>query len=183
VNGSVTTGTASAQPVCSATARTSSSVVRGVIRSTMVVTNDTCSRIQAASAGSAASASSVTTRSVAGPLPGTLSQETTASEPAFAARRAARPATRRPGVVPVVPPRCSAARSARTSGSSRSRPPSRTRRYAASVTVSVTTATCGRARWSHHDSRSVPGCAATTACCTDISSCCGPRTTSVYRPS
>jgi hypothetical protein len=128
VNGSVTTGTASAQPVCSATARTSSAVVRGVIRSTIVVTNATCARIQPASAGSTASASSVTTRSVAGPLAGTLSQDTTASDPAPAARRAARPATRRPGTVPVVPPCRSAARSARTSSSARSRLPPRSLR-------------------------------------------------------
>lgn len=39
-NGSVTTAAGSATPVCASSAARSSSVVRGVIRSTMVVTNE-----------------------------------------------------------------------------------------------------------------------------------------------
>jgi hypothetical protein len=99
VYGSVTTGAASARPVCSATARMSSSVVAGVMRSTMVVTNDTLSRIQLANGPYTRSARSVTTSAVTAPLSGRLSHGTTVSGPAPAARRAARPASSRPGTV------------------------------------------------------------------------------------
>ncbi|GGL04310.1 hypothetical protein GCM10012284_43670 [Mangrovihabitans endophyticus] len=127
--GSVTTGAASSWPVASRTTRRSSSVVCGVIRSTMVVTNDTESRIQVLSAGSASPAMSATTRAVRAPLPGRLSHGTTASGPQRAARRAASPAISRPGTVVTGPsPRRSAVTSARTSARCVSRPPPGPRR-------------------------------------------------------
>ena len=48
VNGSVTTGASSVRPVSAATLSRSASVVAGVIRSTIVVTNETLASIQPA---------------------------------------------------------------------------------------------------------------------------------------
>jgi hypothetical protein len=157
-------------------------VVAGVIRSTIVVTKETFPRIQSASAGSTSSARPVTTRAVSAPLSGRLSQDTIATGPAPATRRAARPATSRPGTVRTGEPARRLAMSVRTAASSRSSPPSLPRGYAASVTVSVTTATCGRASNSHQVPRSVPGYAAATAPGTVSSSFSAPRTISVYSP-
>ena len=62
LNGSVTTGQQSSRPVPSATACRSSGVVRGVIRSTIVVTKETDAAIHSARPGSTISARSPTTR-------------------------------------------------------------------------------------------------------------------------
>ena len=64
--------------------RRSSGVVRGVIRSTTVVTHETDRSIQSARAGSTSSARSRTTRAATAPLPGRLSQGTSVSGPASA---------------------------------------------------------------------------------------------------
>ena len=112
--------------VASATVRRSSGVVRGVIRSTIVVTVATDSRIQPSKPGSTSPAMSWSTRVSAAPLCGRLSHGTSVSGPASARRRAASPASSRAGVVRTGASRSlrSAAMSSRTSGRSRSRPPS-----------------------------------------------------------
>ncbi len=99
---------------------------RGVIRSTIVVTNVTSSSIQRARPGSVAAASSPTARAATPPLSGRLSHDTTATPGSPAARRAASPVTSRSGAAT---PRVSV-------------------RHPASVTVAVTTASSGRANTS-----------------------------------
>ena len=95
----MTTGTGSSTPSRSRTAARSSSVVCGVMRSTIVVTKATCSPIQAARPGSTAAASSPTTRAAIAPLSGTLSQGTTARPGRSCARRTASPSASLPGAV------------------------------------------------------------------------------------
>ena len=187
LNGSVTTGHRSDTPVASATVRASSGVVFGVIRSTTVVTYDTDPSSQPASPGSTSSARSRTTRWAIAPLSGRLSHGITARGPASAARRAARPASRRAGAVctGAVGSARSACASDRTSGRSRSSPPPppARRRYPASVTVRVSARTSGEASSRSHDAWSVPGYAATTLPRTSKRSPSAARVTSVYRPS
>ena len=113
----------------SRTAARSSSVVCGVIRSTIVVTNATCSAIQSARPGSTAAASSPTTRATIAPLSGTLSQGTTATRASVVRRGGPRArATSLPGAVATSASAPSLAQrgdvGARPRGRSRSRPPS-----------------------------------------------------------
>ncbi len=81
MKGSVGTAAGSSTPSCRATSARSSSVVRGVIRSTIVVTNETLATTQASSNGSTARARSPTTRAAIAPLSGTLSLGTIAISP------------------------------------------------------------------------------------------------------
>ena len=92
------TGAASWTPT-EARARTSSGVVRGVIRSTTLETYVTEVAIHSTRVGSTRSASSATTRETASALLGRLSHGTRVIGPASASRRAAKPATSRAGAV------------------------------------------------------------------------------------
>ncbi len=130
LNGSVGTGAASTNPVAARTDARCSSVVAGVIRSTMVVPKATFAATHPASVGSTCSIRSATTRESTSPLCDRLSQETIARGPASAARRASSPATILAGVV--VTGAEASARSAATSATTallaRSMPPSGPRR-------------------------------------------------------
>jgi hypothetical protein len=142
-NGSVTTQASSRRPSRLATVSRSASVTAGTMRSTIALGQSISASIHAARPGSRNAANWRTTRRVAAPLSGRLSQLSRASPPAPAARRAASPATINPGAERGGP--CPS-RSARMSGCVSSRSPcAGSRQYPFSVTVSVTIRVAGRA--------------------------------------
>ena len=95
LNGSVGTGASSTVPVAASTEALCSSVVAGVMRSTIVVPNATLAAIQPARPGSTPRASSATTVASTSPLWDRLSQETMAS--VRRGRRGGRAGRRRSG--------------------------------------------------------------------------------------
>jgi hypothetical protein len=95
VNGSVTTGDASEKPVIDRISARSSSVVAGVMRSTIVETNETLSVAHAASSADVFSARSSTSLPTVGPLSIRLSHGTIAIGPAPADFLACKPSTTR----------------------------------------------------------------------------------------
>jgi hypothetical protein len=77
MNGSQTTGQASSTPNRASISRRSSSVVTGVMRSTIEQGKATCSPIQSPSAASSRAANAVNARRARWPLPSRLSQDIT----------------------------------------------------------------------------------------------------------
>src|SRR4029450_7118562 len=145
LKGSVGTGYASTYPQACCTNARSSSVVPGVIRSTIEVAKSTWELIQSPRVSSNSAAKSWTTVFVTAPFSGRLSQDRTVSADAPEVRRATNPATSLAGseATGFLGSDRMASRSATMTSRPASRCPSTPRRYAASVTVMVTTATSG----------------------------------------
>jgi len=146
VNGSHSTGHRSSIPNRLLSEARSSSVVCGVMRSTMQLGNETCSVIQSASAGSRNEAKAVNTRRLTSPLPWMLSQDSTVKAGMPRSRRLASASVTRPKTVCGMAP---GRRSACTKGSeTRNEPVTESRLYPPSVMVSDTILIPGEASFS-----------------------------------
>ena len=120
VKGSHTTGHPSSMPNRSRTSFRSSSVVAGVIRSTIELGKGTSRSTQAPSSGSRRPAKAVKLRRATSPLPWMLSHDTTVNGASPRARRRTRASVTSPNVVLGTAPDC---RSAATSGAVASNSP------------------------------------------------------------
>ena len=135
MKGSAFTGQASCRPSAADIRSRSASVVAGTMRSTMVEGKATSRSMWSARCRSLASANWRTSRRTVSPLDGRLSQHSTVKGGVPVSRRRSSAAAMKPCTVRG---RAGSARSAATSGCERSSLPSVLRRYAFSLTVSVT---------------------------------------------
>ncbi len=143
MKGSQTTGQPSSTPKRSASSARSSSVVTGVMRSTMEFGKRTFSLTHLPSSGSRIAAKAEKLLLAMWPLPWMLSQETIANGGIPRSRRRTSASVTRPNVVRGTAPGCA---SCRTPGSSSSkRPVTAWKLYPPSVTVSETIRVAGSA--------------------------------------